>query len=174
MTTSGWEGILDDDEEILWQGRPDTKIALKPRNLAGAAFGLLFAGIALIWMIGAARAGSGAWPFGLIHFTFGAIFALGSIYLGAFRRNRSWYTLTNHRAFIATDFPLIGKRLKSYPINKDTVLEYVDDEPASIIFARQRKRSQNGGYYTVKIGFERIPNGREVFHLFRQVQDNSK
>ncbi len=173
MTTSGWDGILDDDEEILWQGRPDRRIVLRPRNIGGLLFGLLFAGFALFWMIMAAQAGGMFWMFGLLHFSIGLAVAGGAIYLNAFVRSRSWYTLTNRRAFIATDLPLVGKRLKSYPIDGDTVLEFEQGDPASIYFAQERKRNNNGTTRVQKIGFERVENGQDLLRLFRDIQRNA-
>ena len=73
------------------------------------------------------------------------------------------------RAFIATDMPIRGRSLKSYPIDEDTVLDFIDGDLATIHFATERKRGKNGTY-TVNIGFERIENGREVYKKFRDVQ----
>ena len=61
---AGWEGILDTGETILWQGRPDGKIVLRPANTATFVFGLAFAGFALFWMIMASTAGGFFWAFG--------------------------------------------------------------------------------------------------------------
>jgi hypothetical protein len=167
--TDGWEGILDADEDIIWQGRPDSKIAWGASNIFTLIFGLFFAGFALFWMVMASMAGGFFWMFGLIHFTVGIGIAFGTLFYSAYKRRQSWYTLTNKRAFIASNLPLLGKKLKSYPITADPRLEIVEGTPASILFATEMHRTKNGTT-TVKLGFERIENGREVYAKFREVQ----
>ncbi|MFQ5438568.1 MAG: aspartate carbamoyltransferase catalytic subunit [Paracoccaceae bacterium] len=170
--TAGWEGILDEGEEIVWQGRPDGRIVFRVTNLMGFVFGLIFAGFALFWMIMASNAGGFFWMFGLIHFFVGVGIAFGAIYWNAFLRRNSWYTLTDRRAFVASDLPIIGRRLKSYPIDEDTVLEFDGADPATIYFASEFKRTKNGTR-EVRIGFERIGDGREVYRKFREVQERA-
>ncbi len=170
---SNWDGILDADEEILWQGRPDGALLLKPENIPLAIFGLVFAGFALFWMRMAASAGGLFWSFGLIHFSVGIAMIIGPSFWSAFRRRHSWYTLTNSRAFIATDMPGLGRRLKSWPIAKDAKLEFIDGTPPSLIFATQTRQGKNGSYQ-VAIGFERIMDAREVYEMMRNIQTGDK
>lgn len=170
MSTSGWEGILNKDEKILWQGRPEGGYYLKPGNIPTFGFGLVFAGFALFWMIMAAQGGGGFWMFGLIHFSIGIGMSFGAVFYSAYKRRNSWYTLTDSRAFIAVDTPIKGRSLKSYPINHDTVLEYNQGPLATIYFTEIIKRGNKGRRYTVQIGFERISEGDEVYRLMRRVQ----
>ena len=170
MSTPGWEGILEEGEEILWQGRPDGRIALRPSNWFMLLFGIAFGGFALFWMVMAGALGGGTFAlFGLPHFLIGAGMVWSAVYWSAYRRRRSWYTLTNRNAYIATDLPIMGKRLKSWPITRDMKLEFVDEEPATIWFASRLKRGKNGTY-RVPVGFERIEDGRKVYALFREAR----
>ena len=105
-------------------------------------FGLAFAGFALFWMIMAAQAGGLFWAFGLIHFSVGLGIAFAPPFWNAWRRRHTWYTLTNRRAFIATDMPVRGRRLQSYPISRDTVLAYDAQDPATIHFAHEYRRGR--------------------------------
>ncbi|MGI9395639.1 MAG: aspartate carbamoyltransferase catalytic subunit [Boseongicola sp.] len=166
---SGWEGILDEDERILWQGRPDGHIALIASHYPLMAFGTIFAGFALFWMIMAGLSGGYFWMFGLIHFLIGAALVVGPPLFSAFRRRRTWYTLTDRRAFIATDLPLTGRNFKSYPIDEDARLDFVDGDPSSVHFAEAVRRGKNRTY-RIPVGFERIEDGREVYRLIRKVQ----
>ena len=165
-----WEGILDKGETVLWQGRPDGQLVLRVGNIAGSIFGLFFAGFALFWMIMASQAGGFFWMFGLLHFFVGLGVAFGSIFWSAWRRRHTWYTLTDRRAFIATDIPFKGRSLKSYPITASTVLNYDGGDPASIMFNHEMRRSKNGSY-RVDVGFERIENGAEVYRIMREIQE---
>jgi len=170
-TPQGWGSILDAGEKIIWQGRPDGKITLRARNILMLIFGLFFAGFALFWMVMAYSAGGGFWMFGLIHFSVGIGIISSATFWGAFKRRRSWYTLTDRRAIIASDLPIIGKRLKSWPITSQSVLELEQGPPDTVNFAEKIKRGKNGSY-TVSIGFERIENGQDVYRLMRDVQAN--
>lgn len=166
---SGWEGILDDDEVIRWQGRPDGALVWKISYFVSGLFGLAFSGFALFWMIMAAQAGGGFWMFGLIHFSVGIGVGIGPPFWSAHKRRNSWYTLTDKRALIATNLPLRGRKLKSYPITKDTMIEFGDGSPASVYFATYQRRTKNGST-TVKIGFERIEGAKQVYALMRGIQ----
>lgn len=164
-----WDGILDPHERILWQGRPDSSTSFTAKNTGVALFGCAFAGFALFWMVMASQAGGYFWMFGLLHFLVGVGIILSAIFGSAYLRKRTWYTLTNKRAMIGTQLPIKGKGLKSYPITKDTELDFRDEQPASIFFAQKIKRGKNGSH-TVNVGFERIDDGRKVYGIFRKIQ----
>lgn len=165
----GWEGILDEGEEILWQGRPDAAVVFTVANIGGFFFGLAFAGFALVWMIMASQAGGGFWMFGLIHFFVGLGVAFGAMFWNAWRRRHTWYTLTDRRAFIATDIPFKGRKLNSYPITPDTVISYQAGDLATLHFASEMRQG-NKRNYTVPVGFERVTDGDEVYRLMRDIQ----
>lgn len=168
-----WAGLLDAGEAILWQGRPDSSVSLQTMNLFSAIFGAFFAGFALFWMAVAMQGGGSFWMFGLIHFAVGVGVFLSGVFWDAFRRRHSWYTLTDRRAFIATNLPLQGRTLKSYPIRHDTVLELIDGTPASIHFASRTKRTKNGTR-EIPVGFERIEEGRKVYTMMRDIQRQAR
>ncbi len=166
---AGWEGILDEDETILWQGRPDTAVTWKWVHLFTGLFGLAFAGFAVFWMFLASSAGGQFWMFGLIHFFVGLAIGIGPPFASAWRRRHTWYTLTDRRAFIASDLPLRGRRLKSYPVDEDTPLDYQPGDPATVYFAHEMRRTKNGSRRH-DIGFERIADGEDVYRLMRDIQ----
>ncbi|MGR3492221.1 MAG: aspartate carbamoyltransferase catalytic subunit, partial [Shimia sp.] len=88
-------------------------------------------------------------------------------------RRHTWYTLTTRRAFIATDKPIVGRKLSSYPLAPDTKIDFIDGPPDTIHFAEKTHRGDNGTTVT-PIGFERIDGGREVLRLMRGVQRTSE
>jgi hypothetical protein len=165
---AGWEGILDPGERILWQGRPDGRIVIRGVEWILVAFGAVFAGIALAYMIGMAEAG-GPWPFGLIHFAAGVAVAAGPPLWSAYRRRRTWYTLTDRRAFIATDTRFTGRTLRSWPIRPDTPLMLEDGNPPSLWFGSEPIRTKRG-MSRAPIGFERIADAPAVMALMRGIQ----
>ena len=171
--TDNWQGILDQGESILWQGRPDGSVTLTIANVATSLFGMAFAGFALFWMIMASQAGGFFWMFGLLHFSVGVGLVAGPMVWSAYRRRNTWYTLTDRRAFIASELPIKGKTLDSFPITEDTILSLKDGPPDSVYFATRTRRTKNGSRQ-VQIGFERIENGTDVYRMMRNVQKNHR
>lgn len=169
-STDDWDSILDSGEKIIWRGRPVEGIHISPSSLATTGFGIIFAGFALFWMIGAYQAGGNFWMSGLLHFFVGLGIAFGSHVWAWHSLRNSWYTLTNRRGIIATDRIFLGRRLNFYPIDSETQLEYKTGSPASLFFAKELKRGQKGGRYTVNVGFKRIADGDEVYRLIRNIQ----
>lgn len=169
MNNAGWNGILEDGEEILWQGEPSGRIRFGAGQFFTVIFGLFFAGFALFWMIMAFQAGGFFWAFGLIHFSVGLSLAFGAPFWDRIKRGYTWYTLTNCRAFIATDLPVLGRRLKSYPINENTALDYRETDPPSIYFAQEFQQRKNGSRH-IDIGFYGIPDAADVYKQMRDIQ----
>ncbi|MEM8578578.1 MAG: aspartate carbamoyltransferase catalytic subunit, partial [Pseudomonadota bacterium] len=93
-----WDGLLDPDERILWQGRPDPAIKLEWGHPLGAFLALFVTGFSVFWMNGAAQAGGFFWMFGLLFFAIGLYMLAGVHFWKAFVRRRTHYTLTNKRA----------------------------------------------------------------------------
>ncbi|MDX8354248.1 aspartate carbamoyltransferase catalytic subunit [Cognatiyoonia sp. IB215182] len=166
---TGWEGILDHDETIIWQGRPDGGFHLTPGMPFTIIFALFFSGFALFWMIMAARAGGLFWTFGLIHFGVGLALLFGTTMGPSFVRRRTWYTLTNQPAFIAKNLPIAGRSLKSYPITSDMAITLTEGRKQSIYFASKRDRNDDSAGDR-KIGFEQISDARDVLKLIRAIQ----
>ena len=173
----GWQGILDPDEVILWQGRPRAGLSLRPFRPMRHAMGVVTAGFALFWMSMAAWITGGMddgpvdlFPlFGLIFLAIGIWNAGLFVFWEAFLRANTTYSLSSRRGFVATDLPIKGRSLKSYPIKPDTPLEYDGQEPGTIWFAERYQSTKNGSR-RVPIGFERIPDARAVYALLRSVQ----
>lgn len=191
----GWDDILAPGERILWQGRPDRAWVIGPANIAVALFGAAFGGFALVWMSLVAQGGTLLWTFGLLHFAVGALIILAGLVWPTVQRRHSWYALSTERAFIATDLPLLGRQLDSYPITPDSRLHLIDGSPGSVTFhtlattftgtdtrtmqmhgkpgiptnapsgPRRRRRTRS-----TRIGFERIPDARRVYALMAQIQ----
>ncbi len=164
--TDGWDGILQDGERIVWQGRPDTAVALSVRSMGMAVIGFIFAGFSIFWMAGAAAAGEPYWWLGFVHFFVGDGIILYALFWSSFVRARSWYTLTNQRAFIATDLPLRGRRLDDYPIEPDMPLGWGDGTLGTVWFGFDKHQARVGRRAR-QIGFERIADAKEVYAMMQ-------
>lgn len=165
-----WDGILDPNEEILWQGAPVGGVRLEWRSPA-EAFGSIFGiGFSLFWMNTASEAPGAFWMFGLIFLAAGLHGLITIHFWRAFVRRHQHYTLTTERAMIGTD--MFGRKtLKSYPINIRSELfleqsEFVGD----VFFAKREKKTKNGVTVT-DIGFKRIESPQHVLALIQKVKD---
>lgn len=166
----GWNGILDPGEKILWQGRPDDSFFVAPGQIILGTFSLLFAGFALFWMIMASQGGGLFWTVGLIHFSIGLWITFKTFYGPTLRRRHTWYTLTDKRAFIATDIPFRGKKLKDYPVTPDSRLELEEGRLDTVWLAREKRDKAQNKPSGIDVGFERIPDGAEVYRLIRDIK----
>lgn len=165
----GWDGILDDDEHILWQGRPFDGFRFDFSQPHLLAMGVVLIGFSIFWMQMAARGGGYFWTFGLLIFGIGIFNAIGIHFWKTYVRRNTYYTLTSKNAFIATN--LFGRKsLKTYHIENSTDLEFFDGPTQTIVFAKVTKRGKHGSYQ-VPVGFEFIHDGRDVMKLLRGVQE---
>lgn len=168
-TPPGWEGLLGAGEYILWQGRPSPRLQFAPRQIPRILLGLIFTGFSVFWMSQAMKAGGVFWTFGLIFFFVGLYHTAQAISGDGVMLRFTHYTLTNQRALVATNAPFLSRSLKSYPITATTPIDFRNDDPASIHFARA-PRFGHFGDFGVPIGFESIKNGLHVLALLRKIQ----
>ncbi len=165
----GWEGILEEGERILWQGRPDARVKWSEFSPIQTFVGVLFTAAgynALSSMIEGPAQIFMIVPLAIA--IMGLYFVGGHFLWSALRRSRTHYTLTNRRAFIAVDlWP--RKSLTSYPIGTTDAIELDEGVTQGVYFAEEHRRSQ-GGSRVVRIGFQYISDAREVLGLMRNIQ----
>lgn len=166
----GWVGLLDADERILWQGQPDTQFNLRLDDLKSAGFGLFFTAFSLFWMAMAFKSGGYFWMFGLLHFAVGASITARALLKNWWIRRFSHYSLSNKRAFIATDLPYMGRKLRSWPISPMTELTLIEGKSDSLFFGQDVTATGHGQIQRSAVGFEQIQGGREVHALMRAIQ----
>ena len=180
MTAPGWEGILEEDEEILWQGRPVAGFDWAAMFSGNTVGGLLAAGFGIFWTImaitlmGEARSGPPL-IFRIFFPLFGVFFVLAALRgvvkepLDAYRRQQgTFYTLSTKAAYIATDIG--GKRsLDRYLLSDMARLRLVDDSPGDVMFGTDARRTDPTGQG--EAGFLRLADAREVFAILRDARD---
>ncbi|MFY0681878.1 MAG: aspartate carbamoyltransferase catalytic subunit [Thalassovita sp.] len=170
---NGWDGILEPGEEIIWQGRPKPGLSVSQDQLGFVAFGFLFAGFALFWMLAARQSGGVFWMFGLIHFTVGLGVAVGSPLREVFLNSNTWYTLTDRRAFVATR--LLGQRQKllDYAITPETPLR-LEHGPLSTVWFGFKADATRWNRHNDQPCFARLEDGQSVYRHLRDVQQNQR
>lgn len=163
-----WAGILDHDETILWQGQPAPGVRNEWDSPFQPFFFLFFTGFSIFWMLMASAAGGFFWTFGLLFFGVGLYNFVGVHFWKARLRRNTFYTLTNKRALIGTSRR--GRRqLDSYPITAQSQLQFVDGKFDDIWFEETQGYS-NKRPTRLKVGFERLKDGRDVYAKLREIQ----
>ena len=177
---AGWDGLLNEGETLLWQGRPEVRLDWTmlltrdtPKGLFIALFALLWIGIAL------QVTGDNEAPF-LMRVIFPLI-AL-PILLGGLRQafdpafaryhrlKTTTYSLTSEAAYIATERG--GKRLLERLSLHDGLLtpNLEDGTPGSVwLITRPRPSGSwsmlSGSSPNETVGFELIPEARQVYRM---------
>ena len=180
-TAPGWTSVLDSGETILWQGRPDARIAwrdiLQIESLGGASF-LVFA---LIWTAGASVATTengepvprSLFLFMVPFVAIGLWLLVGRLAWDALVRSRTHYLLTDRAAYIRGGLPLA--RFERFPIHPAMPLTLNDHQPGSVWFAQRTvyRIAPKGGFAPseTQVGFRRIPDARNVWRLLRDAID---
>jgi hypothetical protein len=162
-----WDGILEDGEDILWQGRPDTRFAMADADMLPMIFGLIFTAFAMLWMAIAAIGDSMFWVFGLVHFSIGIAITGYAISRHTLARKYSYYTLTSSRAIIGLSYPWAKPSLRKRRITARTKI--VLDPEHTVTFGPSG-RSKRHPIPTRPPQFAHIDDAEKVFHLMQQIQ----
>lgn len=168
---SGWEDILRPGETILWQGQPgqDLHLSSKPMQIL---MGLVIAGFALFWIFATLTTGEDPGPMRLVLPLFGLIFvyqglgmAGGFALWDAYKRRRTWYTLTDLRAFIRRE--VLGRTsLEQHEVADFAPVETEFGPHASVWFTHRPGRRGKRG----RIGFYDIDDAHKVRDIIRELQ----
>lgn len=175
----GWTGIFEDGESILWQGRPGGRPRLTLPALKRAVPGVMLTLFALVW-VGAAMGAPGLfWLFGLPFLAAGLWQMLRPVLEPALSARFSHYTLTDRRAFIARDLPLVGRDLHSWRITPDNRIDLIggdDGAAGTVLFADGRLGGHAipGPGGVGRVGFTDIDDARKVWELMRDIQQKDR
>lgn len=195
----GWEGLLDPGERILWQGQPDGTVVWKDIAQLQSLMGVFFTGFAIFWiamagsMTGSMPTGSGGYGqpsgppaifrlfplFGIPFVLVGLNMLVGRLFVDAWKRRHTTYTLTDRAAFIATS--AFGKRkLDRHEIGPQMQITFEDGDPGTVWFAEKLIHNSGGwaGHGETlrysppsttrkRIGFRRIHDARKVHRMLR-------
>jgi hypothetical protein len=176
--TLGWEGILDPDEKVLWQGQPEPGVRYEWRKRSKPLFFGMFTIVSIYIVAQLAREGGLQWIFGLPFVLIGLYHLVFIHYWQDYVRRHTHYTVTSKRAIIATDV-LGRKTLKSYPLSENTEPELEERNGLTDIYFAEKLRQvlddrRDGirGTRTARqqIGFERLRDGRKVYEILRRAR----
>lgn len=172
-----WNRDLKPGEVLLWQGAPDPQgPGLYPAPTRRARLSLigLLGGVSLLlilalgrqlqrsptlWLAVAVLVGPMLWA--VWYFTG------GKPRVDAWWRRRTSYALTDQRALIAVDWPLIGRRCTSHPVARWGNPTWAGTTPGHVHFRWLRVRNQSGRGAVIPVAFEAIHDGAQVLELMQ-------
>ena len=175
-----WEGILDQGEVIIWQGRPEKGVVWSDLLSFDTLFGLFFGGFALAWIVIAvsnvARTSSAMvhlFPlFGVPFLLVGLYLAFGRLLWDEYKRRCTYYSLSNRSAYVAcTCFGI--RQLERHPILPQHIVTLEDNTPGSVLFKKAKQRDSDFAGLTdgsIPVGFLRINDARAVYRMVRDIQ----
>lgn len=162
-----WDGLLDPNERIIWQGQPSTRVRLEFESVFSVLFMMVWGGIPLFMVILEPSVLLLGVPALFLAIAF--YFFVGQHFWAAFQRSRTFYSLSNARAFIARR-SWSGRKLDSYPITASTNIRLDEGRDKAVWFYTHHGRQMFSNKTERPIGFERLDNPREVYQLLRTIQ----
>lgn len=162
-----WESLLDPGERIIWQGQPSARVQLEFDSVFSVLFMMVWGGIPLFMVVSAPETLLLGVP-GLF-LGIAVYFFVGQHLWAAYQPSRTFYSLANTRAFIASR-GLRGRKLDSYPITPETTLQLDEGRKNAVCFGTSKGRQMFSNDTEKPVGFERLDNPRAVYQLLRTVQ----
>jgi len=163
---------LAPDERLLWVGQPRLDLATRPAFFL-VPFGVVFAGFALVWMVGAVLLTGGLLaPCGLPFIAVGIGFIASPVWLRR-RARKTLYALTDRRAIVwepgwfgaiaVRSYTAAGLGRMSRTERSDGSGDLVFEEILTI-----SSTSEGTRWHTTRRGFLSIDKVREVEEMVRQ------
>lgn len=164
-----WESILEDGEELLWQGRSNPRHPPSFRRTAAVTGGVFCLMVAIGTALREDAIGAFEIGVGFFFLVLGVLLLLPSRIWR--RQTPHFYSLSNRRAFRGEMGPSGKYRLVSWPITPETSFRRIDGYPPSIRFYEGRHASgRRPRYHEV---FEAIPDAAEVYKLLLRIQKDA-
>lgn len=187
MTADDWTALLvpllRPGESILWQGAPRPGFHQPGQRLLLMGFGMpfLLGGLALFFaaLHQPAAPGTSEWGFALFLAAFALVFAglgafltFGPVIEARHKSTRLRYALTNRAAYILSRF--LTDRVQVFPLLPTTAIDLdIGPKGGTVWFHARQETDSDGDRTTTRAGFENIAEARHVYHLIRQMQEQT-
>lgn len=162
-----WAEVLEDDERLLWQGRPGIGIVVSTFQYLVMATFLL--SVTNIYYFSGGPPEKHALAVNLFYIAYFVSIVLYVLW-PSFVRSRSRYAVTNKRALIAMNKPFAQAQITSYPAQNWTPLVLTDKHPSNLYFTSRELFALRAANRHKKVGFEQISDGNDVHKVMQDVQ----
>jgi hypothetical protein len=179
-TTDKFRDELNPGERIIWSGRPQQGLMVRPGDALMIPFSLLWGGFAVFWEFGVVASGA---PFfftlwGIPFVLVGLYVILGRFFVDAAQRKKTYYALTNERIIIISG--LFNQNIKSLELKKvpELNLSTKGDDKGTITFGALSPMAwmyEGSGFpnprrYPIAPSFEMIDNVKTVYQYIKSLQ----
>ena len=157
-------------DRVLWKGRPEKGITVRPDELVTIPFGLFFTIFALFWISMAMQAGG-------IFALFGVPFVLVGLYMvgGRFIINE---LMKRNTAYVITDKAIIRKRGSRVDVwygrdlSNMQVFSHKNGTTSFMFSAIQVHYNRRRGATTHLYGIENVRDAKDVSEAIKQIERN--
>lgn len=162
-----WTEVLEDGEQLLWQGRPGIGVFVSTFQYLIMATFLL--SITNIYYFSGGPPEKHSLAVNLFYTAYFVLIVLYVLWPLVVRR-RSKYAVTNKRALIAVQKPSARTQITSYPAQDWTPLVLTDKPPSNLYFTSRETFALRAANRHQKVGFEQISDGNDVHKIMQDVQ----
>lgn len=162
-----WTEVLEDDERLLWQGRPGIGVVVSTFQYLIMATFLL--SVSNIYYFSGGPPEKHALAVDLFYTAYFVLIVLYVLWPSVIRR-RSKYAVTDKRALIAMQRPFSQTQITSYPAQDWTPLVLAGKAPSNLYFTNRKILALRAADRNVQAGFEQISNGNDVHKIMQDVQ----
>lgn len=179
--SDGWANYFYDDEKLLWEGRPDTRIFLMS---LGDKYRLILAALWVVFMIYFYNESFDDGALVLVRFFQGLpwwmlalfiagifYFTIGRWFLDCYIRRHTIYAISNKRAFIAKS--AFEKKLDHVPILPGMKIDLAQGELGAITFVENKSIFKNWNKWGVEDGnftFRGLHEAEKVYAVIEKLQ----
>jgi hypothetical protein len=175
--------LLRPGEVLLWQGAPRAGFHQPGQRLFLMAFGLPFLlgglGLFVAALQPARTPGTSEWglavflaAIALVFAGIGAFLTFGPVIEARHKATRLRYALTDRAAYILSRF--VTDRVQVFPLLPSTPIDLdLGPKGGTVWFHARQERDSDGDSTTTRAGFENITDARHVYHLIRQLQEQT-
>lgn len=121
--------LLEQDERLVWTGRPKTGLILRWTDLFLIPFSIIWCGGAIFWVIMASKASIGFAIFGIPFVLLGLMLVFGRFLVDIKQRENTIYGITEDRIIIRSG--IFSKKTNSINLKMLTNLEFTEKSDGS-------------------------------------------
>jgi hypothetical protein len=176
------QSVLEPHEVVYWFGQPRQGVIFRASDLFYVPFSLVWGGLAFSWTLNALR--NGMWGFAMLNIPFilfGIYLIIGRFITDAVLRKHIYYGITNTRVIIVSGVRTHTLTSVNLHMVRDIAFHQHTDGRGTITFGAPtfathwyREMPWLGVSQNQTPCLEHIPNGREVYRIIRQIEQQHR
>ncbi|UXI66330.1 PH domain-containing protein [Tahibacter amnicola] len=161
-------------ERVLWVGKPQTGLLIRPSDALLIPFSLMWGGFAIFWewMVIQSNAPLVMRLWGIPFVLIGLYLMVGRFFFDSYRRARTQYAVTDRRVLIIEH--VFGQHLRSLPLERLSAitLSRHGDGSGTIQFPGTEERTGRGRQLPPQ--FDHIPDAEKTHRLIEEASTDAR